>query len=118
MGQPTVTGGVRTWPQYVLHRQGGIPEQLRKKISRDAKKRKVSLAGTIRQILCSHFDLECPPERAAYDRVRDEGARSFVLRSPPDLFQAIKEEAETSGRTMRAVIIETLEAHYEGGTPR
>jgi hypothetical protein len=104
---------VTQWPAYVLHRKGGIPGKLRKKISRDARKQNLSVADTIRRILCAHYGLNCPPRGLGYDRDRDEGNPMVLVRMQPELFSMLKLDAKESERSLREIIIETLEDHYK-----
>lgn len=118
-------GGVRTWPMYTFHApraaadgkqariHSAMPEWIREAISEEAEELNLSLADTIRQTLCARFRLDCQPQGFGYYSERDQGAVGLVIRVHPDLFAAIKVEAERSQRTMRAVILETLETHYE-----
>jgi hypothetical protein len=101
---------VLDWPSYLLQR---IPTELRAAISDDAREHDLSVADTIRSVLCAHYGLDCPPRGTGYnDRgTKDAGAERLVLRVQPELFDAIK--ADTSEQNMRATILKILEAHYQ-----
>ena len=103
---------VRSWPAYVLHRKGGIPEPLRAAISADAAEQNLSLADTIRGILCAHYALDCPPRGSGYDSDRDGGAQMMVLRLQPALFKALNRDAKKRKQSLRSLILTALEAHY------
>jgi predicted HicB family RNase H-like nuclease len=98
-----------------------MPRKLRKQISKDAARQKKSIADTIRHILCAHYGLDCPPlsqiwgGRSRYNRERDEGNQMLLVRMQPELFALMKLDAAESDRTLRDIIIETLEDNYRGG---
>lgn len=96
-------------PAYVLD---NIPPAVRAGISDAASEANLSLADTIRAALCARFQLECPPIGKGYERARDGGATRMVLRVDQELFDAIKEEAYESSRSMRAVILDVLEGQF------
>lgn len=106
---------VRKWPQISLMRAGGIPTTLRAQISAEAQSSQRSVADTIRTILCDHYKLDCPPRGGefGYDNVRDQGSEKMVLRVQPELFDEIKKDATASGKVVRELILEVLQAHYE-----
>jgi hypothetical protein len=99
-------------PSYLLN---GIPAQLRQALAEEAQARDLSLADTMRSILCSHYALDCPPRGSGYNRRRDEGSQQMLLRVSPDLFAAIKEEAAEADLTMRQIILNVLEANLTEG---
>jgi hypothetical protein len=104
---------VLDWPSYLLQR---IPTELRAAISDDAREHDLSVADTVRSVLCAHYSLDCPPRGSGYnDRgTKDAGAERLVLRVQPELFNAIKADcAQGYGKSMRATILEILEAHYQ-----
>jgi hypothetical protein len=103
---------VLDWPSYLLQR---IPTELRAAISDDAREHDLSVADTIRSVLCAHYSLDCPPRGTGYnDRgTKDTGAERLVLRVQPELFQVIKDDAGFNGATMRAIILDILEVHYQ-----
>jgi hypothetical protein len=96
-------------PAYLLQ---GIPTKLRVSISADAERQNLSLMDTIRTVLCAHYDLDCPPRGSGYRPERDEGSERMVLRMSQELFAAIKADAKETGLTMRALILNALDAHY------
>jgi predicted HicB family RNase H-like nuclease len=103
---------VSTWPSYLLKR---IPPHLRSAISADACERDVSVQDIVRGHLCKRLSLHCPPESSRYDSDRDSRtSEQLLLRLQPKLHRAIVRTSAEAGQTMREIILETLEAHYEG----
>lgn len=84
------------------------------RMRKDAEHARVPLAEYIRQILCSHFDLECMPSRA--QPRESKGATTIRLRMQPELHQAVKDESQHTGQSMQMLIREALEAHYQAVT--
>lgn len=68
----------------------------------------VSVAEYMRQILCSHFGLDCVPSRAAARP--DSGSTTRLLRLQPELFAAIRERARVEGCSMQQVVKAALGA--------
>lgn len=69
-----------------------------------------SLSDVMRQVLCDHYELDCPPTGAG---TRLEfGARTQLLKMHPDLWQAVKTDSEETGQSMQALVHEALSAHY------
>jgi hypothetical protein len=97
-----------SWPTYLLT---DIPEDVRAAISQEAAELDLSVAEVVRRILCARYEMECEPV-ARTSRQPDLGARTFLLRVHPDLFDAIKQDAAEREVTMKAVIMEALRAHY------
>lgn len=95
-------------PSYLLN---GIPTALRRALSARAAEDDLSLADTIRSVLCAHYGLDCPPRGRGYDAARDLGTEQMLVRVSEELFQAIKIEAQEWDETMRAVILRVLETH-------
>ena len=104
---------LRDWPTYLLK---NIPLQIRQGIERDAGDD--SMAEVIRGILCEHYALDCEPVVARNKFLRVNGTDTMVLRLQPELWEKIKADALTARTTHRAVILEALEAHYDGGHPQ
>lgn len=99
---------VRRWPSYLITR---LPDALREAIEADAEESYTSMSEVMRQILCAHYELRCE----SVDRFggpKPQGSDRFVLRVQPELFRAIKRDAEKSGTVMRTLMIDVLEAHY------
>ena len=105
---------VAEWPSYVFHKPDGLPVTLREAISTEAREQDQSLADTIRGILCSHYDLDCPPRsKMGYQSDRDQGATKMVIRLQPELFQAIKEDSTERHLTIRLVILGILLDYFD-----
>lgn len=103
------SGGVLTWPAYLLT---NIPIPIRLSLSAQAEQDDVSVADTIRNILCTHYELDCPPVSAGgYRTSRDKHHTNLLLRVQPDLFRAIKRDAKRQRRTMRHIIMTILAEH-------
>ena len=99
-----------TEPSYLLN---GIPLYLRRAIAAEAADRDLSLADTIREALCGHYGLDCPPKGRGYNPTRDMGSPQLLVRASHELFAAIKADAEARDETMRTVILKTLEDHFD-----
>ena len=70
-----------------------------------------SLSDVMRQVLCDHYSLDCPPTGAG---TRLEfGARTQLLKMHPELWRAIKADSEETGQSMQALVHEALSAHYQ-----
>ena len=113
MGRVTV----RSWPTYLLT---DLPPELRQAITEEAAAGNLSVAETVRQILCARYRLECEPVRqygdVGYVAERDQGNRTILLRVSPALFSRIRAHSARFTRrkkSMRALIVEALEDHYE-----
>ena len=82
---------VREWPTYLLR---DIPEATRAALEEDAELNGVSLAETMREILCAHYALDCEPvETFGRPPAYTVGTDTMILRVQPELFKAIKEDA-------------------------
>lgn len=108
---------VRSWPAYLLT---GLPPELRQAISEEAQASNLSVAETVRQILCARYRLECEPVRqygdVGYVPERDQGNPTILLRVQPALFGRIRAHSarfKRQKKSMRALILEALEDHYE-----
>lgn len=85
-----------------------LPEKLRAKLERDAKKRNLTLNDCACSILCDRYALECETSGLPYRN----GAERFKLRVPEHLRRKISiDAAETTG-TMRGVALNILASHY------
>ena len=106
---------VKTWPTYLLR---DIPDHLRAQIEEDADLDGRAMIEIIRDILCGHYDLDCPPVDSR-PPAPEEGTTTMVLRLQPELWEAIKADAGrdemTYGATKR-VVLGILENHYAGVT--
>jgi predicted HicB family RNase H-like nuclease len=76
----------------------------------EARHKRLSLAEHMRQILCSHFELDCKPSRARPRR--KTGATTILLALQPELWQAVKDESAHLGVSMQTIVREALEAPY------
>lgn len=103
---------VSEWPAYVFHRQNGFSDALRASISDMAQRHDLSLADTCRSILCAHYGMDCDLRGPGYSSDRDQGNPKFLLRVQPELWTEIQAEAQSTGRTMKAVVLDTLTAHF------
>lgn len=68
----------------------------------------VSVAEYMRQILCSHFELDCVPSRASARP--DSGSTTRLLRLQPELFAAIRERARVEDCSMQQIVKAALGA--------
>ena len=85
-----------------------LPEKLRAKLERDAKKRNLTLNDCACSILCERYGLECETSGLSYRTA----AERFKLRVPEHLRREISiDAAETSG-TMRGTALNILASHY------
>ena len=73
------------------------------------------MSDRMRDVLCSHFGLECPPVSGGRHRRKHPPSRedTFLIRADDELFQKIKRAAYEGGMTMKDVIMDALEAHYQ-----
>ena len=67
-----------------------------------------SLAHIVRVALSEHLGLEAPRKSRRYTAHLDRGTSRMVIRTSPELFAAVKEEAQQSHRTMKQTIIDIL----------
>ena len=98
---------VLRWPSYLLK---NIPPELRAEIEREAGPD--TLSDTIRAILCAHYSLDCDPVQTRNRFARINGTDTMILRLQPELFEAIRWDADERGESVRTVIIQALERHY------
>ena len=80
------------------------------KIWDDARSQNRSIAAVMREILCSHYELDCPPDEKT-SRV-EYGSRTQRLRMHAVLWQAIKDDSAQTGIPMSVLVREALEANY------
>ena len=104
---------VRKWPSYLIT---PLPETLRDAVEADAEENGESMSEVMRQILCGHYRLRCESVER-FGGPKPEGSDRFVLRMQPELFRALKRDAAKHHTTMKALVLETLSAHYNGGVP-
>ena len=89
--------------------------ELRKQLELDAQDERLSLQEIVRSILCAHYDLDCTPKSGTQRADQWNGAATVLLKNmQPELFSAIKEDAAETGKSMRSLILEALESHYQG----
>lgn len=100
---------VRTWPKYLLN----VTPELRAQLTAEALETGVSIADNIRAVLCARYQLECPEGGRPYEPARDKGNPSLVIPVPPKLFLRMQREKKRRRVSMRALIVEALEAHYQ-----
>ena len=100
-----------TGPTFLLR---NISESLREHLEADAKELDRPLQEVVRSILCAHYSLDCGPKQG---KQRDEqwtGAQTILLKDlPTELFAAIKKDAKETGESMRSLLIQALENHYQ-----
>lgn len=93
--------------------------ELRERVEADAEERDTSLAEVVRSILCERYGLECQPIEGWGARAHLRGeTTTILLRLQPELFNRLKGHSRRftrNKRSMRSLVIEALEAHYNGG---
>lgn len=116
MREASKRSSVREWSTYLLKR---VPEGLKADIAYEAAARATSHANVVREILCAHFDLDCPPRRAYLQPPFEPDKDTIFLRLQPELFSEIKRESASRNAPQRDVILDILKRHYNhnGGTP-
>lgn len=97
------------WNYFLLRSTG--PE-LQKALRVEAQDKQLPLAEVIRSALCEHYELECRPIKGVIRRDAWENVDTILLRLQPELFQAVKSDAAKTGESMRALILQALEARY------
>lgn len=90
-------------PSYLLT---DIPDELRQAITEESLLSDRAIASLVRQALTEHFGIQAPR------RYRTLGKR-MVIRADPELFAAIKGEAESKDQTMKQVILDILADRFE-----
>jgi hypothetical protein len=84
-----------------------------KLIRKDALRRKLPVQDWMRTILCRHYELDCEKtKRFSAKRAQAGHSRTFLLRLQPALWQAVKDEAEDTGRSMQVIVREILQTPY------
>ena len=110
---------VREWPTYLLR---DIPEDTRARIEEDASLDGTSMIEVVREILCTHYELDCEAvETSGPPPPPIKGTDTMLLRVQPALFSAIKKDAEQLSSpygATRKIVLQILTAHYNGGNPR
>lgn len=108
---------VRSWPTYLLR---DIPEATRTALEEDAEREERSLIEIIREILCSHYGLDCEPVTAAGRSKFTDGTNTMLLRLQPELWEAIRRDIAAEDILYGAphkIIHGILSAYYNGGHP-
>lgn len=104
---------VRDWPTYLLR---DIPEGTRAALEEDAAREERSMIEILRELLCSYYELDCPPVTAtARPPKPSPGTGTMLLRLQPELWEALKSEASESDRAygaMDKIIHRVLAEHY------
>src|SRR5512145_2816786 len=117
-GQRYIQDGVLTppvdqvhseWHRYLLK---GVRPELRDSLSATARDRDLSVADVMRELLCQHYQLDCPPISRAYPGTLKPGTSTMILRLQPELWRAIQNHQKISERPYRELIIEALEKRY------
>ena len=103
--------GIPSLSTYVKFLVRDLDAELLRLMRIDARHARLSLAEHMRQILCSHFELECRPSRARPRR--KTGATTILLSMQPELWQAVKDESAHLGVSMQSVVREALEGAYK-----
>lgn len=85
-----------------------LPEDLRRKLERDAKAKGVSMNDLVCAILCERYGLECEPGGNPYRPV----AERFKLRVPEQLRRELSMEAAVERGTIRGFTLSILASHY------
>jgi hypothetical protein len=87
---------------------------LRRAVVKEARSRKLPLNEVIREILCAYYRLGCTPivGKQRKDVWRKDNT-TMLLELQPELFHAIKSDAQVSFRSMRQCILDALEDHYD-----
>jgi hypothetical protein len=96
------------WAKFLVR---DLDPRLLSKIRADADAQDRSLSDIMREILCAHYELDCPPSGKT-SRL-EYGARTQLLKMHPDLFQALKQDSQETQIPMQRLVHEALESHYE-----
>ena len=99
------------WPAFLIR---SIDPDVRTKITDYARDSMCSVQDVIRWALCERYELDCTPVSSAYPD-RDQGAATVVVRLPPEVFDALKEESKT-GVSMQDIVHHAL-FHYVESLP-
>jgi len=95
------------WCKFLVR---DLDPYLFKQIRAEADSQDRSLADIMREILCAHYELDCPPSGKT-SRL-EFGARTQLLKMHPALFDALKRDSRETGESMQSIVHEALRAHY------
>jgi len=95
------------WAKFLVR---DLDPRLLSKIRADADAQDRSLSDIMREILCAHYELDCPPSGKT-SRL-EHGARTQLLKMHPALFEALKRDSQETQIPMQRLVHEALEAHY------
>ena len=95
------------WAKFLVR---DLDPRLLSKIRADADAQDRSLSDIMREILCAHYELDCPPSGKT-SRL-EHGARTQILRMHPDLKLALELDSDVTGVSQQRLVHEALEAHY------
>jgi hypothetical protein len=99
-----------TWIPFQVR---GLDTRTLKLIRRDAYRRKLPVQDWVRNILCRHYDFDCPKTGRFSDKRSKSGhSTTFLVRLYPDLHQALKDESKASGISMNSLAKSILETPY------
>jgi hypothetical protein len=96
------------WCKFLVR---DLDPYLLKQIRSEADAQDRSLSDIMREILCAHYSLDCPPSGKT-SRL-EFGARTQLLKMHPALFEALKRDSQETGTPMQRLVHEALSAHYE-----
>lgn len=95
----------------------GMSASLRLALEIDSSEQDEPIQEIMRQILCEHYDLDCPQlNHSAKREDAWEGSTTVLLKMTKDLYSALREDSEESGESMQALCHQALEAHYAAVT--
>jgi predicted HicB family RNase H-like nuclease len=99
-----------TWVRFLVR---NLDARTLKLIRKDALRRKLPVQDWMRTILCRHYSLDCEKtKRFSAKRAQSGHSTTFLMRLQPALWQAVKDDAEASGRSMQVIVREILETPY------
>ena len=99
-----------TWVRFLVR---NLDKRTLTLIRKDALRRKLPVQDWVRTILCRHYSLDCETtKRFSAKRAQSGHSTTFLLRLQPALWQAVKDDAAESGRSMQIVVREILEHPY------
>lgn len=101
---------VAQWPAYLLR---GIPADTRALLSEQAEADDVSLADVVRQALCHHYRIDCPPVSHSYQADLDSGSDVLIVRIQPEVWKKMKRETRGRYGEFRKLILQSLDDYLE-----
>jgi hypothetical protein len=105
-----VSDNYNEWVRFLVR---DLDARTLKLIRKDALRRKLPVQDWMRTILCRHYELDCEKtKRFSAKRAQSGHARTFLLRLQPALWQAVRDDADESGRSMQVIVREILETPY------